>query len=433
MTIDVLMGSTLIAGDLAVPNTGGYQSYQTISVPSVNLPAGTQILKVMFNSDSLNLNWIRFSTTCTPESDGELCSRLGKNCGTLTAVDNCGSSRTVTSCGSCGGTCTNNICGFAPSLLYFEAEDGTGAGTAPMSTGLDANASGGKYVWSGTSGSNAAVPSNGHLTYTFSVSTAATFKVWGRFLVGPATTSDDSLWARIDTGSWVQWNNIYPRIGNAGYAWDAMHDTVAGDTVPTFSLGAGTHTLEVAYRENGLKMDRFLVTDDLAFVPSNPTCTPESDGAFCARLGKNCGSVSGNDNCGNARTVGSCGTCTAPQTCGGGGTANVCGGGSSTCSFTVTQNVYDGPNWWGTISFRNDGPASSSDFKVDFDVPSGAACDWVDSAGGWTLTTSGNHCSYKKPGQTLSSGTSITFNYSATSQSFTSAANLVITDSVCHQ
>ncbi|HEY0712256.1 MAG TPA: polysaccharide deacetylase family protein [Polyangia bacterium] len=66
-------------------------------------------------------------------------------------------------------------------------------------------------------------------------------------------------------------------------------------------------------------------------------CTPESNSAFCARLAKNCGSVSGTDNCGVARTVASCGTCTAPQTCGGGGTPNVCGGGSSSCTPTVSS------------------------------------------------------------------------------------------------
>jgi Tol biopolymer transport system component len=53
-------------------------------------------------------------------------------------------------------------------------------------------------------------------------------------------------------------------------------------------------------------------------------CTPETDAAFCSRKGKNCGPVSGTDNCGATRTVSSCGSCTAPQTCGGGGTANVC-------------------------------------------------------------------------------------------------------------
>jgi hypothetical protein len=35
----------------------------------------------------------------------------------------------------------------------------------------------------------------------------------------------------------------------------------------TRSLTSGSHTLEVAYRESGLKMDRFLVTNDLAFIP----------------------------------------------------------------------------------------------------------------------------------------------------------------------
>jgi hypothetical protein len=58
-------------------------------------------------------------------------------------------------------------------------------------------------------------------------------------------------------------------------------------------------------------------------------CAPESDVAFCSRLARNCGQVSGTDNCGAARTVASCGTCASPQTCGGGGTANVCAAPSS--------------------------------------------------------------------------------------------------------
>jgi ricin-type beta-trefoil lectin protein/polysaccharide lyase-like protein len=71
------------------------------------------------------------------------------------------------------------------------------------------------------------------------------------------------------------------------------------------------------------------------------SCTPESNGSFCSRLGKNCGTVSGTDNCGNARTV-SCGACTAPDTCGGGGTANVCGSA-------------------GTVTFQNTGTTSGWD------------------------------------------------------------------------
>ena len=44
------------------------------------------------------------------------------------------------------------------------------------------------------------------------------------------------------------------------------------------------------------------------------SCTPESNGAFCSRLNKNCGSVTANDNCGSSRTV-NCGSCTLPNTC----------------------------------------------------------------------------------------------------------------------
>jgi hypothetical protein len=45
-------------------------------------------------------------------------------------------------------------------------------------------------------------------------------------------------------------------------------------------------------------------------VCSTP-CMPETDTAFCARLGASCGEATQFDNCGVARTVASCGTCTA--------------------------------------------------------------------------------------------------------------------------
>ena len=54
---------------------------------------------------------------CVAESAAALCTRLGKNCGPMTALDNCGTSRSVT-CGtctaantSCGGGGTTNVCG----------------------------------------------------------------------------------------------------------------------------------------------------------------------------------------------------------------------------------------------------------------------------------------------------------------------------------
>jgi len=45
------------------------------------------------------------------------------------------------------------------------------------------------------------------------------------------------------------------------------------------------------------------------------SCKPESDAAFCSRLGKNCGDVIGTDNCNIARSA-TCGSCPDGQTCG---------------------------------------------------------------------------------------------------------------------
>ena len=52
-------------------------------------------------------------------------------------------------------------------------------------------------------------------------------------------------------------------------------------------------------------------------------CAPETDAAFCTRVGTNCGSVTDYDSCDVSRTVASCGSCNGYQTC---GPANVCGG-----------------------------------------------------------------------------------------------------------
>ncbi len=52
------------------------------------------------------------SNCCSPESNTQFCSRLTRQCGSVTANDNCGNSRTVSSCGTCqsGYTCSNGLC-----------------------------------------------------------------------------------------------------------------------------------------------------------------------------------------------------------------------------------------------------------------------------------------------------------------------------------
>jgi endoglucanase len=50
-----------------VPNTGGYQNWQTVSA-SVSLAAGTQSLRVYATSNGWNLNWIEFAQGTTATS-----------------------------------------------------------------------------------------------------------------------------------------------------------------------------------------------------------------------------------------------------------------------------------------------------------------------------------------------------------------------------
>jgi hypothetical protein len=251
-----------------------------------------------------------------------------------------------------------------------------------MAVVSDAAASGGKAIWSATTSSTSTVPSNGHVTFSFTAASGGVHKCGGASSSAPPARRTTLLWVRFDSGSWILWNNIYPRVqSTSSYSWDSMHDSSNGDAEVTFSLAPGAHTLEVAYREDGLKMDRFLVTTDLVTNLADAGLLHARDGRRILQPPRQ--ELRRGDRRRQLRQHPhrrSCGSCTSPQTCGGGGTANVCGGGTSSCSFTVTQNVYDGPNWWGTITFKNNGPSSSSSFKVDFDVPSGATCDWADTA-----------------------------------------------------
>jgi hypothetical protein len=59
---------------------------------------------------------------CVPETDQQMCTRLGKNCNTLSGTDNCGRARSIATCGACTsglvcGTFTANVC---PTVCIFD-------------------------------------------------------------------------------------------------------------------------------------------------------------------------------------------------------------------------------------------------------------------------------------------------------------------------
>jgi hypothetical protein len=154
----------------------------------------------------------------------------------------------------------------APAFAYVwrEAESANSI-TAPLQNLADTLASGGRYITvAPNNNSQAAPPAGGRMTFNFSVPTAGMYKVWGR--VQAPTNGDDSFWVIMDGGTPVNWNNI--PIG-AAWHWDDVHNGAAtGNPLVTFNLTAGNHTLVIPYREDGTKLDKILITNDSAFVPT---------------------------------------------------------------------------------------------------------------------------------------------------------------------
>ena len=99
-------------------------------------------------------------------------------------------------------------------------------------------------------------PGPNRATYTFTVA-AGDYALFGRTIApGP---DDDSFWVSVDGGAFVRWTNI---ARSSGWSWDQVHDSNAGDTPVTFSLDAGEHTIVIANREDGVRLDMLYVTAD---------------------------------------------------------------------------------------------------------------------------------------------------------------------------
>jgi hypothetical protein len=69
----------------------------------------------------------------------------------------------------------------------------------------------------------------------------------------------------MDSGAWINWNNIT----NTSWTWVQLSTTL--------SLSAGSHTLTVAYREDGAQLDKLNITTST----TTPTGTGETASNLC--------------------------------------------------------------------------------------------------------------------------------------------------------
>ncbi|NBB80019.1 MAG: hypothetical protein GVY36_11345 [Verrucomicrobia bacterium] len=172
---------------------------------------------------------------------------------TLTAIatDTTGASSETSITVSVGGNAS----------LYIEAEDADNLATGsftPFQVLNDAGASGGEFIEVAPGNNSfATMPNDGYAEYTFSIASAAEVTV--HFRVQAPSGTDDSFWVRMDGGTGIKFNAIAP---GSAWHWDQVHDNNSGNTPVTWNLSAGTHTLRVAYREDGTKLDRLYISSD---------------------------------------------------------------------------------------------------------------------------------------------------------------------------
>jgi hypothetical protein len=155
--------------------------------------------------------------------------------------------------------------------IWIEAES-AGTMSDPMQVLSDSTASGGQYIAvapGNSSGNNP--PTAGVATYDFDVQ-AGVYTIIGR-TIAPSGT-DDSFWARIEGATtqtqtnnnisgWFKWSIVHSN----DWSWTPARSMDDDYETVYFTMDAGTYTLEIAYREDGALLDRFLITDDLELDP----------------------------------------------------------------------------------------------------------------------------------------------------------------------
>jgi PKD repeat protein len=147
--------------------------------------------------------------------------------------------------------------------IRLEAEDADEINPS-MEIASDPSAYNNSYIWVPDGGG---WKGPGYARYILTITTPGDYKICGR--VQAPTSENNSFLVRMDDDPDRTWT--IPET--AKWGWDAVNHWGSGnETDPEidpaiFTLSAGEHVLTIKHRECGTKLDRLLITNDLAFVP----------------------------------------------------------------------------------------------------------------------------------------------------------------------
>ena len=136
--------------------------------------------------------------------------------------------------------------------IWMEAECGTVGSDWQILA--DSTASNGRYVVVNGLNSTTTAPAGARaaIVFPFMVDSAATYNFVAR--LNCPTGDDDSYWVKIDNGAFATINSL---TTGAGWQWMKLTNSV---------LSVGRHTLTIAYREDGAKLDKLLITTSNAAI-----------------------------------------------------------------------------------------------------------------------------------------------------------------------
>ena len=141
------------------------------------------------------------------------------------------------------------------SKIWLEAESAKDqAAFAPFVTQSDPTASNDEYIVipNGVGNKNMDSVSSAGLTYNFNMS--GNVNIWVR--VYTPNAEDDSFWFKVDDESYTSQNH-YQTVSDWG--WIKIKENLL--------LSSDAHVLSLAAREDGTKIDKFLITTDLDYSP----------------------------------------------------------------------------------------------------------------------------------------------------------------------